>query len=242
MQGNLDDMAIADLIQHNCENRKTAILNIQHADQQACLYFKDGNIAHAMYEDFEGEEAVYKVMNWEIGTFDLELGVEPPKITITQRWAAILLESARCFDEDRFENDLVEPYQTTKRKDDNMNIKRLNKVLEDIAEDLGKALIAADCWKTGDATKSLASFNAQPKTTTLFNETTCVLDKNLKDSGFPGLGKYYMIHLENDFMVIVVQQGEFQADLLVDLSETMLGVVINIALPKVMRGLAEAAK
>lgn len=122
-----------------------------------------------------------------------------------------------------------------------MNIKRLNKIVEDLREDLGSALIATDSWKTGDAI-SLAGFNTQPKATALFNEITRNVDKSLKDSGFPGLGKYYMINLENNFMVVVVIQGGFQEGMLVDLSKTTLGLLINIALPKVLDGLAEAIR
>ena len=62
MNGNLRDMAIADLIQHTCQDRKTAQLQIQHSGQQALLYFKDGNVVHAVLGDQEGEEVVYQIL------------------------------------------------------------------------------------------------------------------------------------------------------------------------------------
>ncbi|NMC11911.1 MAG: hypothetical protein GYA34_03410 [Chloroflexi bacterium] len=122
-----------------------------------------------------------------------------------------------------------------------MDLKRLNTIVDDLKEVLGSALIATDSWISSDV-QSLASYNSQPKATALFNEITNNLRKSLKNSDFPGLGKYYMINLENNFMVIVVIQGELQEGLLIDISKTTLGILINIALPKVLEGLAEAAK
>ncbi len=114
-------------------------------------------------------------------------------------------------------------------------------IVEDLKEVLGSALIATDLWKTGDA-QSLAGYNTQPKATALFNEITTNLGKSLKNSDFPGLGKYYMINLENNFMVVVVIQGDLQEGILVDISKTSLGILINIALPKVLEGLTEAGR
>ena len=122
-----------------------------------------------------------------------------------------------------------------------MELKRLNAIVDDLKEVLGSALIATDSWITSDG-QSLASYNSQPKATALFNEITVNLRKSLKNADFPGLGKYYLINLDNNFIVMVVIQGELQEGLLVDMSKTTLGILINIALPKVQEGLAEAAK
>jgi len=122
-----------------------------------------------------------------------------------------------------------------------MDVKRMNQITEELKEVLGSALIATDMWVTGDG-QSLAGYNTQPKASALFNEITINLNKSLKNSDFPGIGKYYMINLENNFMVIVAIQGGLQQGILVDTSKTSLGILINIALPKVLEGLAQAAK
>jgi len=67
MQGSLKDMSIADLIQHNCQDNKTAQATIQHNGDQARLYFKDGAVVHAELGDLEGEEVVYELLNWTTG-------------------------------------------------------------------------------------------------------------------------------------------------------------------------------
>jgi predicted regulator of Ras-like GTPase activity (Roadblock/LC7/MglB family) len=119
MQGNLRDMAIADLIQHNCLDRKTAQLKIEHSGQQAVLYFEDGNVAHAMLGDQTGEDVVYQILRWEDGSFDVEAGIKPPRTTITRSWSGLLLEGARRLDENEqaarpFESDQTNPLKESK--------------------------------------------------------------------------------------------------------------------------------
>lgn len=120
MQGNLRDMAIADLIQHNCQDRKTAQLKIEHSGQQAILYFMDGNVAHAVLGNQTGEEVVYQILHWEDGVFDLKTGVKPPKKTITRNWSGILLEGARRLDEKIVGEDSVKGKQNIHPEDKGM--------------------------------------------------------------------------------------------------------------------------
>jgi len=99
MQGNLLDMAIAYLIQHNCQDRKTAQLKIEHSGRQAILYFEEGNISHAILGNQMGEDVIYEILKWEEGTFDLETGIKPPRTSITRSWPGLLMEGARRLDE-----------------------------------------------------------------------------------------------------------------------------------------------
>jgi predicted regulator of Ras-like GTPase activity (Roadblock/LC7/MglB family) len=99
IRGNLRDMGLADLIQHTCQDRKTAQLEIQSAGVQAYLFFKDGNLVHAQSGGETGEEVVYRILKWDEGSFTLETGVEPPATTIVRVWSSLLLEGARRLDE-----------------------------------------------------------------------------------------------------------------------------------------------
>ncbi len=99
MQGNLQDMAVADLIQHNCQDHKTAQLAVEYNGQQAMLFFKEGALQHATLGNLHGEEAVYEVLTWTEGQFTLEMGQEPPLVTISRSWSGLLLEGARRLDE-----------------------------------------------------------------------------------------------------------------------------------------------
>jgi predicted regulator of Ras-like GTPase activity (Roadblock/LC7/MglB family) len=99
MHGNLRDMAIADLIQINCQDRKSARLEIEHEGDSAAIYFSDGNVVHAVLGDASGEEVLFRILGWEQGTFDLETGAQSPATTIMSPWSGLLLEAARRLDE-----------------------------------------------------------------------------------------------------------------------------------------------
>ena len=112
MQGNLRDMAVADLVQHNCQDRKTARLVIDHDHDQAVLYFTDGKVAHAAMGSIQGEEVIYCILDWEEGLFTLETGVQPPTVSIQRSWSSLLMEGARRLDEAKTETALPTPHIT----------------------------------------------------------------------------------------------------------------------------------
>jgi predicted regulator of Ras-like GTPase activity (Roadblock/LC7/MglB family) len=99
MKGSLQDMAVVDLIQLFCQDRKTANVQIRNGKQKVDLFFKNGNVVHAAMADEVGEDVVYQVMHWEDGSFEDRPDVEPPTISITRGWTGLLLEGARRYDE-----------------------------------------------------------------------------------------------------------------------------------------------
>lgn len=99
MKGRLEDMAVADLIQLNCQDRKEAKVELKSGAKKAELFFKDGNVVHATLDDMQGEEVVYNLLGWEAGSFDLKAEVSSPEISITREWSTLLLEGMRRLDE-----------------------------------------------------------------------------------------------------------------------------------------------
>jgi hypothetical protein len=239
--GSIKEIAIVDLIQQNCLDRKKSKLTIQYMDWQAILYFNDGSVVDAIMGDISGEEVIYKILEWEDGTFLIEKNVDAPRRTIENSWAGLILEGARRLDEKHNNNSSTDPKDQSKEKDKNMNAKLLGKVVEVLKEDLGEGLVASDVFTTADG-QSLAGYNSNPKACALFNEITKYLHKSLKGSGFPGLGGYYMVHLENNMVVVVISHGEVQNGMLVDLSKTTMGLLLNVALPKAIATVEEAMK
>lgn len=122
-----------------------------------------------------------------------------------------------------------------------MNIGKLNKAIEVLKQTLGDGLNASDVWTRHDG-MSIAGFNSQPVATALFNRMTDGLQSTLVDSGFPALGKYYLLELANEMMVVVLQAAEIRAGILVDKKKAPLGVIISVALPKFLASLEEAVK
>lgn len=122
-----------------------------------------------------------------------------------------------------------------------IKIDKLKQIIEELKNDLGSGFVATDIWATADA-QSLAGYNTQPKAVALFNEVTRMLDKTLKGAEFPGLGNYYLVHLDNENIVVILSIGAYQQSILIDLTKTTMGILMSVALPKLLSGLEEATK
>jgi predicted regulator of Ras-like GTPase activity (Roadblock/LC7/MglB family) len=99
MQGLLRDMSVADLIQHACQDAKTARLDVEQGGRAAQVFFDNGQVTHAELGDIEGEDVIYEIFDWSEGSFTLESAERHYKRTILRSHAALLLEGARRVDE-----------------------------------------------------------------------------------------------------------------------------------------------
>lgn len=151
MQGNLHDMAIADLIQHNCQDRKTAQLTIDHTTGRAILYFKNGKVVHATSASQRGEEAVFEILQYEDGEFNLELGVEPPEETITHSWTSLLIEGARRIDESKVNIDDVFQELEIQQEATKMG-QKLDDVLKDLSSEVSGYILSSVIGMDGMST------------------------------------------------------------------------------------------
>jgi predicted regulator of Ras-like GTPase activity (Roadblock/LC7/MglB family) len=148
LQGNLRDMAAADLIQQYGQSGQTAVLHIHHGAQEATLYIHGGTVAHAVMGDQKGEEVVYEVLTWTEGEFSLEMGEPPPETSITRSWSGLLLEGARRLDEAEQHAGTEQPKtevtkMAAKRKSDRI-ADVLSELLQESADIEGAAVVGID--------------------------------------------------------------------------------------------------
>lgn len=120
-----------------------------------------------------------------------------------------------------------------------MNIKKLRQAIDILKDNLGDALLATDIYSSNDG-QSLAGFNSNPRACALFNRITNFLSDALEGSGFPVLGKYYIVDLSGGHMVIVIPLGEYQWGMLVKSDKAPLGLLLNVVLPKSTKAFEEA--
>jgi len=99
LEGNLEMMSLASIVQINCEERNQAQLVLNHQGRSGAIYFKAGEMIHAEVGGKTGEEAVYELLEWENGSFHLKMGAEPGLRTIDTPWSGVLLEGMRRIDE-----------------------------------------------------------------------------------------------------------------------------------------------
>ncbi|WPD20741.1 MAG: response regulator [Candidatus Electrothrix scaldis] len=125
------------------------------------------------------------------------------------------------------------------KKESKMDVQKLNSIIESMTKDLGQGLLATDIWTVADGF-SIAGHNPQPKATALFNQLTTYLNDTLEGSGFPGLGRYYMLDLLDNKLVIILPMGEYRWGVLVDSSKVQLGLLLNIIVPRIIDAFEEA--
>ena len=105
--GNLKDIKLPSLIQLNCMEHNTAKLTIERAGKFGFIYFENGQVTHAEYDPFIGEEAVYRLLGLLDGRFKVESDVRPPVRTIHTNWSNLLLEGMHKLDHARDDADNI---------------------------------------------------------------------------------------------------------------------------------------
>lgn len=99
LRGSLLQMNALDLLQSLDMGRKTCALTLSNNGEQCRMFFIDGQINHAHYGDLKGDPAVYKVLTWTSGNFEIDFAGSSGEQTITQSTQGILLEGLRLLDE-----------------------------------------------------------------------------------------------------------------------------------------------
>ncbi|HET9696393.1 MAG TPA: response regulator [Terriglobales bacterium] len=99
LRGSLAQMNVIDLLQSLELGRKTCSLAITNANERCELYFTEGQINHAVYGELKGDEAVYKVLTWTGGNFQIDFEGQSSEQTVTRSTQGLLMEGLRLLDE-----------------------------------------------------------------------------------------------------------------------------------------------
>src|SRR5438309_3076008 len=71
LRGSLSQMNVIDLVQSLEMGRKSCLLTLTQ-DQDRCeMYFNESQVVHATYGSLSGDEAVFKVLRWTGGNFQI---------------------------------------------------------------------------------------------------------------------------------------------------------------------------
>jgi CheY-like chemotaxis protein len=99
LRGSLAQMNVLDLLQSLDMGRKTCALILTNNAEKCLMFFTDGQINHAQYDKLKGDEAVYKVLGWTGGNFEIDFKGSSQEQTVTQSTQGLLLEGLRLLDE-----------------------------------------------------------------------------------------------------------------------------------------------
>jgi hypothetical protein len=120
-----------------------------------------------------------------------------------------------------------------------IDTKILDSAVQDLRNVLRDGLVATDIWDR-TAGLSLAGFNQQPVAVALFTRITTELESSLTDSNFPPLARYYLLDMEGNHTVAVVNHGSLLQGILVDNKRANLGILISVAIPRMLETVARA--
>ena len=99
-QGTVDGIELMDIVQFNGLSRSTAALKVTTKDHEGMIFFKNGEVVHAMCDNESGERAFFTILRFQGGTLQNIRGVEPPTVSITKSLESLLFEVALKSDEE----------------------------------------------------------------------------------------------------------------------------------------------
>ena len=108
-RGMLRQVGLPDVLQMECLNRKSSVLEVTASSDAGRIYIEDGSIIHAESHTQLGEQALFQLLSLSGGEFQLKPFAKPPRQTIDGHWESLLMESARLHDEAASNNPVMEP-------------------------------------------------------------------------------------------------------------------------------------
>lgn len=101
IQGRLEEMSMIDLLQSLEMGQKSCRLQVQRAGEQCELFFASGQCRDAKMGKLEGDEAVFKIVLWTEGEFEIDFNAAnaSQRTTTTRSTTGLLMEAMRLMDE-----------------------------------------------------------------------------------------------------------------------------------------------
>jgi len=91
-------MGLAEVLQMFCLSNRSGQITFRSGESYGFIYLQHGRVLHSMCGVIEGEEAIYRMLNWPAGGFSLDQDILPHKKTVTLTWEQLLFEGARRAD------------------------------------------------------------------------------------------------------------------------------------------------
>ncbi len=261
--GFLTGIALPSFLQLVAWEEKTCTVKIKSGKNTGILYFSQGVLLDAESGIKAGNIAAFEILSWDSVELSIENKCEKKEKKIEYSLDHLILESYRQKDEQSmlpkqndeqsFESEdlyieIVSDLETRfpldtlledernfpkKPKEVKMDVSKLNEAIETLRKDLGDGLLATDIFSAADG-QSLIGYNTNDAACALFNQVTDHLNKVMKSSGFPEIGKYYFIDLADSKIVLNIPLGDYQWLMLLEGGNVKLGLLLNVVIPKIL--------
>jgi len=97
--GKLTEMSLLDWMTSLEQGRKNCALVVRNAGEECTLFFNDGAVTHAVYGNTKGDEAVFRVLRWTEGDWELDFSKTSSERTTTMSTQGLMMEGLRLLDE-----------------------------------------------------------------------------------------------------------------------------------------------
>jgi DNA-binding response OmpR family regulator len=101
VRGSLAQMNVIDLVQSLEMGRKSCLLTLTKDGDKCEMYFREGQVPHAAYGSLSGDAAVFKVLHWTGGNFQINFDGKTKQQSTTLNTQGLLMEGLRLLDESR---------------------------------------------------------------------------------------------------------------------------------------------
>src|SRR6266496_829115 len=101
VRGSLAQMNVIDLVQSLEMGRKSCLLTLTNEGDKCEMYFSEGQVQHAAYGTLTGDHAVFKVLRWTGGNFQINFEGKTKQQSTTLNTQGLLMEGLRLLDESR---------------------------------------------------------------------------------------------------------------------------------------------
>lgn len=99
ISGRLSEMGLMDWMTSLEQGRKTCALILRLGSDQCTLYFTEGQVTHATCGELAGDQAVFKVLSWTDGEWELDFSKTTQEKTTTMSTQGLMMEGLRLLDE-----------------------------------------------------------------------------------------------------------------------------------------------
>ena len=99
ISGRLSEMSLLDWMSSLEQGRKTCALILRKGSDACTVYFKEGQVTHATYGSEKGDAAVFKVLTWTEGDWELDFSKTTAERSTTMSTQALMMEGLRLLDE-----------------------------------------------------------------------------------------------------------------------------------------------
>jgi len=99
IKGRLTEISLIDWMQTLEQGRKTCALILHSGSEDSTLYFRDGQVTHAVCGSTTGDAAVFKILTWTDGDWEVDFQKSSAEHTTTMSTQGLMLEGLRLADE-----------------------------------------------------------------------------------------------------------------------------------------------